>query len=96
MTDIPEPCPICDRIKTGKILSSSNRCHTIRWGDDLVAVLDEHREHATPEEVEQALDLLNFDAGSKILTSFEEVAGHWGIRVIGKSADDPRIGQASE
>jgi len=93
MSDLPEPCPICDRIKKGEVLSSGDRCHIIRWGDDLVAVLESHCGRATSEEVDQALSLLDFGASKKILTDFTGVAGHWGVRAVDSSVDDPRVGQ---
>ena len=85
MTDLTEHCPVCLKIKEGKIESAGDLCCTIKWADDVVAVLSGHKDHATIEETGEALDLLGYGDGKLVISDFEEAAGHWGLRSVSKT-----------
>lgn len=85
MADLAEHCPVCLKIKEGKIERAGDLCCTIKWADDVVAVLSEHRDSATVEETGEALDLLGYTEGKLVISDFEEAAGHWGLRSVSKT-----------
>ena len=75
-------------IAEGKVVSQGKRCCVVHWVDPRyeghlrVAVVSRHSDEAQPEDLVEALELLQFDQGQHILKEFDTVAGHWGVQSI--------------
>jgi hypothetical protein len=93
MTYLDDNCPVCKKIKKGEIVSAGDRCCTVKWAEDTVAVLSEHKDNASVDEVGEALDLLCYSDGKLTISGFEEAVGHWGLRATSRLEDgSSRVG----
>jgi hypothetical protein len=92
-----EDCPICKQIAEGKIEKESKLCYLIRIGSLSVAVQKSHEDKVTPQVFAEAAGLLGFKGkGGSILADYDEVPGHWGLKLVRTSIPEGKSESKSE
>jgi hypothetical protein len=77
-----DDCPICQKIKAGKIEKETKYCCLVVIGKVRVAALKGHESDALPDALAEAFGLLRFQASDGFVGEYSAAPGHWAVQLI--------------